>query len=227
MFTPAPKAARVVGFILDDLSNEFDPASPNFGEKFAPPWLPVSIRDWTGREVTRVVSDEFGKYNALLPSTYSVNVPAPSGVSPNMLTSCMNAADDPLHNSQYSQYCYTFQFMPGTTTYLDTPVIPIAAYAGPNQFPLDCEFPATTPIVSSVIGLLGGAYANPGQALVINAVGNLQVPSPAYTGSNAKTISRDYGFAAQGTGSDALLRPLNGGTDVFGSLPPSSSRNRS
>ena len=101
MWTKVPKAARVVGFILDDTSNEFDPNSPNFGEKFAPPWLPITFKDWTGREIARVYSDEFGKYNALLPSTFTVNVPSPSGMSPNMLTACMNDAS-PIPNPAYN-----------------------------------------------------------------------------------------------------------------------------
>jgi hypothetical protein len=95
MFTEVPIAAHVVGFVLDDLSNEFDPNSPQFGEKHAPPFLPVSFRDWTGREITRVYTDEWGKYNALLPSTYSVNIPTPSGVSANMLTACINSPTKP------------------------------------------------------------------------------------------------------------------------------------
>ncbi len=60
LFTEAPVAGHAVGFILDDLSSEFDPNAPTFGEKHAPPWLPISIRDWTGREINRVYSDEFG-----------------------------------------------------------------------------------------------------------------------------------------------------------------------
>ena len=90
MFTEVPVAGHIVGFILDDTANEFDPNAPTFGEKYAPPWLPVSIRDWTGREISRVYSDQWGTYNALVPSTYSINIPMPSGVSPNMLTTCMN-----------------------------------------------------------------------------------------------------------------------------------------
>ena len=62
-----------------------------------------------------------------------------------MLTGCMNdpvrcrnRADpsasmiiDPYFNRQYSQFRYTFQYMPGKTTYLDTPVLPVAAFAVP------------------------------------------------------------------------------------------------
>ena len=28
--------------ILDDTANEFDPNAPTFGERHAPPWIPVS-----------------------------------------------------------------------------------------------------------------------------------------------------------------------------------------
>ena len=82
MFTEVPKAARVVGFANNDLGAEFNQASPIFGEKLAVPWIPIAFRDWTGRELFRVYADEWGHYNALLPSTYSINVPSPSGVGP-------------------------------------------------------------------------------------------------------------------------------------------------
>ena len=109
LFTEVPIAGHFIGFVLDDTANEFDPTSPQFGEKYAPPFLPVSIRDWTGREISRTVSDEYGVYNALIPSTFTENLGQPSGISPNMLTTCMNAktmpdgyggfVDDPLHKS--------------------------------------------------------------------------------------------------------------------------------
>ncbi len=213
LFTEVPVASHIIGFILDDLSNEFDPASPQFGEKYAPPFMPVSIRDWTGREIARTYSDEFGRYNALVPSTFTANLGKPSGVSPNMLVACMNAklkADgtvDPLHNPQYSQFCYTLQYMPGTTTYLDTPVIPVAAFTGPEQAPLDCELIEGSPRIYSVSvdgnGVGGGPWvpedlAAAGTAIVsIQSMGNVLVPNPAYDGiggTEPKTISRDYGF---------------------------------
>ena len=59
---------------------------------------------------------------------------------------------DPLHNPQYSQFCYTFQYMPGSTTYLDTPVVPVAAFAGPDQNPLDCEYVDATPRINRWYG---------------------------------------------------------------------------
>ncbi|MGI9305333.1 MAG: hypothetical protein ACR2RB_21920, partial [Gammaproteobacteria bacterium] len=230
LMTEVPKAARVVGFILNDVANEFDPNSPNFGEKFAPPWLPVSFRDFTGREIARTYSDEFGKYNALLPSTFNVAVPMPSGMGPNMLTACMNASNpkpnpefitnpdapefipDPFHNPQYSQFCYTFQYMPGATTYLDTPVLPIAAFAGGGQFPLDCEFDNGVPLVSSVNRVNadggGGPFVLPGQRIRIRSAGVLEVPNPEYDGTSAtpKTIARNYQFRGnQGNGNAVLV----------------------
>jgi len=208
-FTEVPVAAHVVGFVLNDLANEFDPRSPQFGEKFAPPWLPVTFRDWTGRVISRVYSDEWGKYNAIIPSTYTVNIPCPSGVAPNMLIVCLNDPGpipdgnggymiDPYYNRQYSQFCYTFQFMPGTTTYLDTPVLPLAAFAGPDQFALDCEFPDGTPKIYSVMGPQGGPYvAAAGDTITIVAEGPTDVPNPAFEGPNtgtARLITRDFGF---------------------------------
>lgn len=226
LFTEVPIAGHFIGFILDDTANEFDPASPQFGEKYAPPFLPVSIRDWTGREISRTVSDEYGVYNALIPSTFTENLGQPSGISANMLTTCMNAKNradgspDPLHNPQYSQFCYTFQYMPGSTTYLDTPVVPVAAFAGPDQNPLDCAFVDTTPRIKSVSvdtnGVGGGPYiprkggsggrADGDHTITITSMGSVEVPNPAYGGVGSiipepKTIFRDYGFGdTQGTG---------------------------
>ena len=215
LFTEVPIAGQLIGFILDDTANEFDATSPQFGEKYAPPFLPVSIRDWTGREIGRTVSDEFGVYNAMVPSTFTENLGQPSGISPNMLTTCMNAKTrvdgtaDPLHNPQYSQFCYTFQYMPGSTTYLDTPVVPVAAFAGADQNPLDCEYVDATPRIYSVdVGTGGGPYipttgggnnktVDGNQIITITSIGTVEVPNPAYNpiiGGEPKTIPRDYGF---------------------------------
>ena len=212
MFTDVPISAHVVGGILDDTANEFDPNSTNFGEKYAPPWLPVSFRDWTGREVMRTYSDEWGKFNALVPSSFTVNLPMPTGLSPNMLTACMNDASprlvngqlekDPFHNPQYSQFCYTFQYAPGSTTYLDTPVIPVSAFAGPDQFALDCQLPTTTPGIHSVNSSVTGgpaAVAGASESITITSMGNaVEVPNPEYDGTSAtpKTIFRNYSFGA-------------------------------
>jgi large repetitive protein len=162
LFTEVPISAHIVGFILDDTGNEFDPNSPQFGEKYAPPWMPVGIYDWTGRLIGETISDQWGRYNALVPSTHTQNLPMPSGTSPNMLTTCMNDPNtsygEAQFNPQYSTFCYTFQYMPGSTTYLDTPVVPVAAFAGPDQFGLDCDLPDGTPKIYSVSVNGSGPY---------------------------------------------------------------------
>ncbi len=221
--TQVPKAARIVGFILDDLSNEFNPLSPQFGEKYAPPWVPVSIRDYTGAEISRVYSDEFGQYNALVPSTFTVNAPSPSGVVPNVLTVCLNDPGpvddgsgndiiDPHFKRQYSQFCYTFQYLAGMTTYLDTPVLPIAAHAGPDRFPLDCEPEAGTPRIAEANGPSGGPVVDSSvggtQSVTLTSAGTIDVLNPLYdptpSGSGSpRTLARDYGFGS-GTG-DVLI----------------------
>jgi hypothetical protein len=167
VFTEVPVAAHGLGFILDDTQNEFDPNSPNFGEKYAPPFVPVTVRDFTGRIIHKTLSDQYGLYNFLAPSTITANLPQPSGMSPNMLTACMNdPGDDPLNpdpnwNQQYSTFCYTLQYMPGTTTYLDTPIVPVASFTGPDQFPLDCEYADGTPRIDQASVLSNGAGGGP------------------------------------------------------------------
>ncbi len=219
-FTQVPKAAHVVGGVINDLANEFNPNAPTFGEKFSPPWVPVAFYDYNGHEITRVYTDQYGKYNALLPSTSTVNVASPSGVSPNMITACMNDAGlidnpaytpgsnlpkkivDPNYNPQYSQFCYTFQYMPGGTTYLDTPVVSVAAFAGSGK-QLDCDAADQTPMIGSVssVDSTAGAYiadatlaADASRMLTINSVGIRDVYNPSSDELTHKFIQRDYGF---------------------------------
>jgi hypothetical protein len=213
LYTPVPKAGRIWGMVLNDVLLAFGPDNPMKGNNFAPSWLPVSIRDWTGAEVNRVYTDEWGKYNALVPSTYTVNVAAPSGVSPNMLEACINHPGpiddpanpghkimDPWHDKRYSQICTTWEFFPGRTTRLDTPILPIAAFAG-SEKRLDCEFPDHTPIIYSVDGPtdFGPWVPRRGGVISINAVGDVLVPNPDYDRTNPvgePLITRDYGFGS-------------------------------
>ena len=204
LFTEVPRAGRIVGFILNDLANEFDPNTPSFGEKYAPPWLPISIRDYRGTEINRVYSDEYGAYNALVPSTFTANRPAPSGFAPNMLTVVINDPSprpngdpEPQYNSLYTTFQYTFQYMPGVTTYLDTPVLPIAAFASPASFPVDAEFPDGTPVVSRVDGTGSGhgwpLRGTPSPSLRSGPRSRSATRTSARPGSR-QFIPRDYGF---------------------------------
>jgi FtsP/CotA-like multicopper oxidase with cupredoxin domain len=227
LFTSTPIASHFAGMILDDLSNEFNQNSPNFGEKWAPPYQPISVHDWTGRELSRVRADKWGRINGLVPSTFTANVPSPSGYAPNMVTTCMNdpgpvslngePVTDPFYDPRYSTFCYTFQYMPGTTTYLDTPVLPTGAFAAGDP-PVDCALPGGTPVIRQVNGMVNGAvtpgpFVNPGvlaaqRRLTILSQGPTAVSNPAYDGpegSQPKTITRDFGF-----GSCPNLNPIGG-----------------
>ncbi len=223
VFSSTHVAAHFTGFILDDLSSEFDPFSPQFGEKFAVPNLPVSIKDFAGNEIERVYADQWGTYNGLNYSTWEVNPPNPTGYAPTMMVACMNdpgtgATPDPYFNPSYSKFCYEIPYMPGQTQYMDTPVVPTAAFAeGYN--PPDCNYPDATPAIASVIGAdatgsVGGASGKgpwvsgtgAGHTLTITALGKRQVPNPAYTGPQAKSapysqkfLTRNYSFGTQCT----------------------------
>jgi hypothetical protein len=212
VFTEVPRAGRIWGVVLNDVLLEFDPNSPNKGTNLGASWMPVAIRDWRGHELARVYTDEWGKYNALVPSTFTVNLPSPTGVSPNMLTASINdpgPIPDPLHPGQYitdpwynpgyGQIRTTWDFLPGKTTRLDTPVLPIAAFTA-NPTPLDCNFPDGTPIIYSVSGPAGGpAVPAKGGQITILSVGSQTVPNPDYDPtdpSSTPTITRDYGFGS-------------------------------
>ena len=216
IWTKTPAASHFTGFILDDFSSEFDPASPAFGEKFAIPNLPISFRDFNGNEVARFYSDQWGIFNGLNYSTWEVNPPNPTGYAPNMMVTCMNdpgpipgpngtMITDPYYNPAYSNFCYENAFMPADTAYLDTPVVPTSAFAeGYN--PPDCAYPDATPAIAEVDGDLGtGPWVSQvGNTLTIKALGDQIVPNHAYSGPSAaaapynqKTITRHYGFGAQ------------------------------
>jgi hypothetical protein len=236
IFTPTPKASKFTGIILDDLSSEYNTTRPDFGEKFAVPYVPVAFRDFNGVEVSRTYADQYGTFNGLVYSTWEVNPPNPTGYAPNMMITCMNdpgpiidtrpgsttlgqLIQDPNYNPQYSNFCYTNAFMPGTTDYMDTPVLPTAAFAA-GYNPVDCAYADTTPAIARVDvnnGLVGplGAGVGPfvpaggGHVMTIKALGDLSVPNNAYLGANKlvkgvwvpttglegqTTITRHYGF---------------------------------
>ena len=213
IYTSTHIASKFTGGITDDYTSEFDPFSPQFGEKFAPPNLPVSVKDWAGNEISRVYADHWGAYNGMTYSTWEVNPPNPTGYSPTMMVFCMNdpgpipgpggtMITDPLYTIGYSQFCYELPFMPGTTQYLDTPVVPTSAFAGAGYNNADCAYPSATPAIAEVDGdQIGPWVSAPGNTLTITALGDQVVPNYAYSGPaattapfNQKTITRHYGF---------------------------------
>ena len=215
IFSSAHIAGHFTGTITNDFASEFDPFSPQFGEKFGPPNLPVGLRDFNGNEMARVYADQWGIYNGLYFSTWSVNPPNPTGYAPQMSIACMNdpgpipatnstgqmidasgtvvtdralaqMVTDPSYNPAYSNFCYETPFMPGFTAYMDTPVIPTQSFADGYNLP-DSEYPDKTPAIASVDSGGNGPYVGAsGQTLTINAMGKRTVQNPSFTGPNAQ-----------------------------------------
>jgi hypothetical protein len=216
VFTSTHTSAHFTGVITDDFTSEFDPFSPQFGEKFSPANMPVALKDWTGQEISRVYADQWGTYNGLTYSTWEVNPPNPTGYAPTMMVTCMNDAGngptpDPLFQPAYSQFCYEIPFMPAQTQYMDTPVVPTSAFAGAGYNNPDCDYPDATPGISEVDvdGAIGpwGSPATGAHTLSIYALGQMPVNNYAYSGPstgtfpfNQKTMTRNYHFGtAAGT----------------------------
>ena len=221
LFTSTHIAGKYTGGITDDFTSEFDPFSPQFGEKFAPPNMSISTRDYLGNELSRVYSDHWGTYEGMTYSSWAVNPPNITGYSPAMMVQCMNdpgpildtnpssptfgqRITDPLFNPEYSDFCYEDPFMPGLETYLDTPVVPTSAFVGAGYNNPDCSYPDATPAVSEVDGDGIGPYVSaPGKTLTITSLGNQTTNDAAYSGPSAnvapynqKTIGRHYGFGS-------------------------------
>ncbi len=225
VFSSTHIASHFTGVITNDFASEFDPFSPQYGEKFAVPNVPVAVRDAFGKEMSRVYADQWGAFDGMTFSTWTVNPPSPSGYIPQMMIFCMNdpgpildtrpgsptngqMITDPKYNPAYSNFCYEWPGMPGQTAYLDTPVLPTMAFADRYNLP-DCEYPDATPAIKSVTGdALPSGGSGPwvsaaGHTLTITALGDKPVINHAYSGPNAtaapfneKFITRHYGFGS-------------------------------
>ena len=232
LFSSTHIAGHFTGTITNDFASEFDPFSPQFGEKFGPPNLPVGLRDFNGNEVARVYSDQWGIYNGLFYSTWTVNPPNPTGYAPQMSIACMNdpgpilASDgvtmitDPSYNPAYSNFCYEQPFMPGTTTYMDTPVIPTQAFADGYNLP-DTEYPDGTPaikqVVSSSTGFGPWVDTSPPVASV-----NVGTRGSGYTAAPTVSLTGGGGTGATATASMrvAAIALSNAGSGYANILQP-------
>lgn len=211
IYTETHAASHYTGVITDDFTAEFDPFSPQFGEKYGPAYLPVSFKDWAGNEISRVYTDAWGAYNGLNYSTWEVNPPNPTGYGPTMMVGCMNDAGpvsdgkggtmtDPFFQDGYSQFCYELPFMPGQTGYFDTPVVPTAAFAGSYNNP-DCAYPDATPAIKEV----DGDGTGPWVAGVNGTVTSVQVTSGgSYTSAPAVTFN-NTGTGGSGAAATAVV----------------------
>ncbi|BCV25162.1 SdrD B-like domain-containing protein [Gelria sp. Kuro-4] len=159
LYTDVPVPGRIVGFLLDDVNLETDPAFIYYGEKRGIPNTPVGIRDFTGRLLTTVHSDINGIFEVLLPSTYTCNLPTPSGIAPGMYQVVGNDPGDPdspnpNYNPNYQSLKMVFDVWPGKTTYADVALFPITAFvAAPGvQFaqPPQCRVSPDTPQIFRV-----------------------------------------------------------------------------
>jgi hypothetical protein len=263
VYTSTHIASHYTGVITDDFTSEFDPFAPQFGEKFSPPNLPVATRDYLGNEISRVYSDHWGIYDGLTFSTWDVNPPNITGYSPSMMVQCMNdygpildttvgsltfgkMINDPLYNPAYSDFCYEEPYMPGTTTYLDTPVVPTQAFVGAGYNNPDCAYPDATPAIAEVDSQdgIGPWVSAAGHALTITALGNATVanastctaastgadvavnnfgyagPSASVAPFDCKTVTRHYGFGARCSSPTAGSLTCNTASSVtIGGIP--------
>lgn len=133
MYTDVPLPGRIVGLVTDDLNVETDPNAIFFGEKRGIPYLPVGIRDYNGKLITTVYTDKNGIFEVLLSSTYTTNVPTPSGVAPGMYQVVGNDPGDPGnpnvgYDVNYQTLKLVFEVWPGKTTYADVAIFPITAF---------------------------------------------------------------------------------------------------
>lgn len=154
-----PLPGRIFGFLLDDVNVETDPSFIYYGEKRGIPNTPVGIRDFTGRLITTLQSDENGIFEVLLPSTYVADCPIPSGVCPAIYHVVGNDPGDPAnpnpnYNPNYQTITFTFDVWPGKTTFADVALFPITAFVSfpGSQFgqPAECTLPAGTPQIQAV-----------------------------------------------------------------------------
>ncbi|MEA3108822.1 MAG: hypothetical protein QOI88_3427 [Gammaproteobacteria bacterium] len=219
-FTKNHIAGHFVGGMTNDMASEFDPFSPQFGEKFGVPNLPIRMRDFMGDEVTRVYGDQWGAYNGLYFSSWEVNPPNPTGYAPQMSVACMNDpgpildADptspthgqmitDPAYNPAYSNFCYETPFMPGFTAYMDTPVTPTQAFADHYNLP-DAEYPDGTPVIKRA-DFTGNGFGAGGAGPW--APGTAGIGSITVTNTGSYTAVPTVGFNGGG-GSGAAASPL-------------------
>ncbi|MCA9942229.1 MAG: hypothetical protein KC449_02045 [Anaerolineales bacterium] len=146
-----PLPGRVFGVLLDDLNVEINPNRVFFGEKHGIANTPIGIRDFTGRLITTVNTDENGMWEVLLPTTYVADCPTPSGVCPAVYTFTGNdpgepGAPNPNFNPNFQTRAFALDVWAGKTTIADIAVFPITNLNGQQfQDPSVCEVPAGIP----------------------------------------------------------------------------------
>ena len=133
---------RIVGLVSDDIYFTQDKQSIWYGEPRPIANVPIGIRDYAGRLITTVKTDEEGGYEALLPSTETYNCPTPQGICPGMYVVVVNDPGDKANpnqnfNPNYLTASFAWDVWPGQTDQLDTPLDPISGTG--------CELPLNMP----------------------------------------------------------------------------------
>jgi hypothetical protein len=199
LFTDVPIPGKWKGYIIDDLTLSTDPRDLNFGEKAGVPNSPIGIYDFSNKLFTTITSDPNGVYEVLLPSTYSINCPTPSGVCPNVYYLLGNdpgqpGALNPNYNPQFRTIGASFEIWPGAIVPSDL---------APTQM---------------VVGLLspGSTFTQPAQCLINSRDTAPTVPELFAVNVPYVTVDPDasiggaftiygQGFGAQGPLSQVLL----------------------
>jgi hypothetical protein len=201
LFTQVPIPGKLVALVTDDLILEPNPDNPRFGDKLGPAFLPVSIQDYLGNEITRVYTDAYGQFEALLPSTIDINVPSPTGVSPNMVKAVTNHPGspenpDPFYDPRYKTLSLNFDIWPGKTTYADIAIVSQSSFR--EAVGAVCERPNRNPELDWVSTFDGGGPYVPDSGdrrVILKSVDTRLVDGGP----------RDFGFGdTQGTGSVTL-----------------------
>jgi hypothetical protein len=214
LFTWVPKASRIWGTVWNDLLLEFNPDSPNASGNLGVSYLPVAVKDSQGTEIARFYTDQWGHFDGLVPANYDIAPPIPVGLVIQMLTIAPNdpgpirdtragsatfgqMITDPWYNPAYNQEVIreNWEFYSGRTTFVDTIVIPVAAFVG-NRVPLNCAYTDQTPELRQVDTVL----VDVGDTITITAVGKVQVPNPLYDPNSPTSpplVNWDHGFGPQ------------------------------
>ncbi|OFW73202.1 MAG: hypothetical protein A2Y55_12815, partial [Actinobacteria bacterium RBG_16_68_12] len=82
LFTDTPIPGRILGLVSETRSAETDPDSPWYGKPRGIPNIPVVIRDYSYRLLETVYTDEYGFYEAVLPSAQAAPCQTTAGMCP-------------------------------------------------------------------------------------------------------------------------------------------------
>jgi len=202
LFTDVLIPGKWKGYIIDDLTISTNPLDMSFGEKAGIPHSPIGVYDWSNRLITTITSDPNGVYEVLLPSTYTINAPSPSGVFPSMYYILGNDPGQPgqpnlNYNPQFRTIGATFEIYPGLIVPSDL---------------------APTQIVPGVLAA-GSAFSAPPQCTLNDPAGTATTPELFAVSQPFADVSgevdqiftiKGQGFGAGGAGSQVTLDTPDG-----------------